>query len=176
VTWTRAAACWLVAVVLAVAYLAGEPSRAPEVGPAQAVAPTPVPAAERAYTLDATALRTVELRRGDESVLLERHDGGWAVKHPTDRTIPGGLVQAFVDQLVDGGEGERVAEESRNPAFGFAAPQLRVIATDAAGKPFTLVVGAATPTGTAAYGRIEEEGAVVLVGRNLLYYADLLLG
>ncbi len=174
-TWRRAAACWLLAALLAIAYVVDE-RRAPSGEERLPAAAPPAPAAERAYTIDASALSTVELQRGDASVVLERRDSGWAVKHPTSRSIPSGLVQAFVDQLVDGGEAERVADSADNPAFGFATPQLRVIATDAAGKPFTLVIGAPTPTGTAAYGRIEEEGSVVLVGRNLLYYADLLLG
>ena len=40
------------------------------------------------------------------------------------------------------------------------------------GMPIT--VGEQTPTGTAAYARREGGGPVLLVGLNLLYYADLL--
>jgi len=172
VSWSRALACWVLAGVLALAYLGSAPSAPPAVERA----PEPPPARERAYTLDPAALRTVELRRGEDEIVLERRDGGWAVAQPTDRTIPAGLVQAFVEQLVDGGAGERVGDDPHDPAFGFGEPQLRVTATGADGMRFTLVVGAMTPTGTAAYGRVGEQGAVVLVGRNLLYYADLLFG
>ncbi|MEW6268973.1 MAG: DUF4340 domain-containing protein [Thermodesulfobacteriota bacterium] len=174
-TWKGSFVCWLVAALLAAVYV-GTADEPPAARDLPGVAPrTPVPR-ERGYEIDPAALRSVEVRRGERAVLLERGDRAWKVVEPADRTIPGGLVQAFVDQLVDGGESERVADDAANPAYGFESPQLQVTATDSRGKRLTLVVGTRTPTGTAAYGRIEEDGIVVLVGLNLLYYADLLLG
>ena len=175
-TWTGSALCWLLAALLAAVYFgtAAAPPPANDLPGVMAVA-TPLPS-DRGYEIDAAALRSVEVRRGERAVMLERGDQAWKVVQPVDRTIPGGLVQAFVDQLVDSGESERVANDAANPDYGFDSPQLRVVATDSNGKRLTLVVGTRTPTGTAAYGRVEEDGVVVLVGLNLLYYADLLLG
>ncbi|HEY8515048.1 MAG TPA: DUF4340 domain-containing protein [Candidatus Binatia bacterium] len=174
-TWKGSFYCWLVAALLAVLYV-GTAHEPPAQHELPGVAPhTPEPS-ERGYEIDPASLRSVELRRGERTVVLERGERSWKVIEPADRTIPGGLVQAFVDQLVDSGDGERVAEDAANPAFGFDNPQLQVTATTSDGERLTLVVGARTPTGTAAYARIEEDGGVVLVGLNLLYYADLLLG
>ena len=173
-TWPRALLCWLVAALCAALYLVAAQRPTPVAAPG--MLPTPAPAAERGYELDAARLDRVELRRGDATVVLARDGDRWKVVAPTDRTIPGGLVQAFVDQLVDSGHGERIAEDAHNAAFGFASPELRIDASEAGGKRLSLVVGARTPAGTAAYALIEQQGLVVLVGLNLLYYGNLLLG
>lgn len=174
-TWKGSALCWLVAALLAAFYYATAEGPPPS-RELPGVTPIAAPPRERGYEIDAAALRSVEVRRGERAVVLERADRAWKVVEPADRAIPGGLVQAFVDQLVDGGASERVADDAGNPDYGFDSPQLLVMATDVSGKSLTLVVGSRTPTGTAAYGRVDEQGVVVLVGLNLLYYADLLLG
>ena len=173
-TWPRALLCWLAAALCAALYFAAGPRPAPT--PDRMALPTPAPAAERGYELDAAKLSRVEVRRGDARVVLERDGDRWRVAAPTDRSIPAGLVQAFVDQLVDSGHGERIADDGHNAAFGFATPELRIDAGDAGGKRLSLVVGARTPAGTAAYALVEQQGIVVLVGLNLLYYANLLFG
>lgn len=192
-TWSRALLCWLVAGVLLVvvrvteppppppvlAPAAGDPSSAPPApGPddAPSVAPEPAATPQRAYDLDAAKLTRIELRRGDRTVILEQSDGRWKVVVPTDRVIPPGLVQAFVEQLVDSGHGERIADAPSDPAFGFADPTARIDADSQGGGRLSLALGARTPAGTAVYALEERDGRVVSVGLNLLYYVDLLLG
>jgi len=181
VTWARALLCWLAAGLLALVYLGSAPAPAPAPMPKQVAAAAPAPAASPAeslpgYVLDPATLARVEVRRGETAVVLARAGDRWQVQVPTDRVIPGGLVQAFVDQLVDSGHGERIAEDPQDPAFGFTTPQVVIETTDQGGARLRLVVGAPTPTGAAAYALLEPDGRVVLLGRNLLYYADLLLG
>lgn len=173
-TWTRVLACWLLAAVLGVVFAVTGVERPPRGG--EVPAPSGSPEPRRAYDLARETLRRIEVRRGDLSVVLERGDAGWRAVEPATRTIPIGLVQAFVGQLVDGGGGERIDGDPRDPSYGLARPQLVIFADAASGADMTLAVGDRTPTGTAAYGLVEEEGAVVLVGLNLLYYADLLFG
>lgn len=183
-TWTRAALCWAVALLLGLAVLASGPqddASAPLDGDAaRAAAPAPAaapaePEPQPGYVLDATKLARVEVRRGAGTVILERAGDRWKVVEPTDRAIPYGLVQAFVEQLVDSGQGERIGDDAGDPAFGLEAPQLTIDASGG-GERLKLAIGARTPAGTAAYALVEEQGRVVLVGLNLLYYADLLLG
>jgi len=185
VTWARAALCWAVALLLGLVVLASAPKddvsgpssedATSVVAPAPTAAAQAAPEAQPGYVLDPAKLARVEVRRGDGTVILERAGERWKVAEPTDRTIPYGLVQAFVQQLVDSGQGERIGDDARDPAFGLEAPQL-TIAASGGDEQLTLAIGARTPTGTAAYALVEQQGRVVLVGLNLLYYADLLLG
>lgn len=194
-TWTRAALCWLAALLLGIVVLASRPaeeSGQPDLpagqdvgapapvagGVAGAPAPAAAPAPEPGYVIDSATLARVEVRRGDATVVLERGESGWKVAVPTDRVIPSGLVQAFVEQLVDSGRGERIGEigdGGGDAAFGLAKPALTIDASGG-GQQLRLAIGVRTPAGTAAYALVEEHGRVVLVGLNLLYYADLLLG
>ncbi|HZR83283.1 MAG TPA: DUF4340 domain-containing protein [Candidatus Binatia bacterium] len=120
-------------------------------------------------------VQLVELRRGEDVVAWERReDGGWRVTAPAGRAIPAGLLDAFNEQLLAVGIGERFEGDANDPAFGFQHPTLRITVVGEDGRRVMLVVGDRTPTGTSAYARREGGDAVVLVGLNLLYYADLL--
>lgn len=189
-TWSRALLCWLVAGVLLVVLRAtepvppaplitaasGEPAAADAPGSGATAAPAPEATPQRAYELDAAKLVRVEVRRGDRTVILEQADGRWKVVQPTDRVIPYGLVQAFVEQLVDSGHGERISDDAKDAAFGFATPNARIEAESQGGARLSLVLGTRTPAGTAVYALEEHDGRVVTVGLNLQYYVDLLLG
>jgi hypothetical protein len=194
-TWPRALLCWLIAAALSGVLRATEPTppspviddastaAADDAGasapaPAAPAAPVGAPAAtsQRAYELDATRLTRVEVRRGDRTVILAQRDGRWQVVQPTDRVIPPGLVQAVVEQLVDSGHGERIADDASDPAFGFGTPVARIDADSRDAPRLSLVLGARTPAGTAVYALDEQHGRVVSVGLNLLYYVDLLMG
>jgi hypothetical protein len=170
VSWARAALCWLAVAVLGLAYLAGPapPGEAPASGRARPPQPTPV-----VGDLP-SPLRSLEVRRGEEVVSWERANGGWRVTAPAGRAIPAGLLDAFNDQLEAIGFGERFEGDASDPAFGFDRPALRIAVVGDDGESVVLIVGARTPTGTAAYARREDGGPVLLVGLNLLYYADLL--
>lgn len=179
-TWSRALLCWLVAGALLVVLRVTERPPPPPVITAAAgeAASEAAPAAtpQHAYDLDAAKLVRVEVRRGDKTVVLEQSDGRWKVVAPTDRVIPPGLVLAFVEQLVDSGHGERIADAPNDPAFGFATPTAHIDARSQGGGSLSLALGARTPAGTAVYALEEHDGRVVTVGLNLLYYVDLLMG
>jgi hypothetical protein len=196
-TWSRALLCWLVAGILLVVVRATEPpppppvlddpstapadanaaaAAAPASGAATDASPQASATPQRGYELDAARLTRVEVRRGDKTVILAQSDGRWQVVQPTDRVIPPGLVQAFVEQLVDSGHGEHIADEAKDPAFGFATPSARIDIDSRDAPRLTLVIGARTPAGTAAYALEEQSGHVVSVGLNLVYYVDLLMG
>jgi hypothetical protein len=182
VTWARAAACWVLAAILLLVLRAtapspeADPATAPDVATAEPAASPDDDAAQKAYDVDLARLDRVEVRRDDRVVVLERTGEAWKVVTPTDRVIPPGLVQAFVQQLADSGHGERIGDDASDPAFGLAAPGTHIEAWSDDGSRLRLAVGARTPAGTSAYALVEPDHRVVLLGLNLLYYADLLLG
>lgn len=168
-SWARAAVYWLVAAVLALVYLG--PFRHE---PAPAL-PTPTPAGAVQVTEIPLPLRRIELRRGAAVVAWERRpEGGWRVVEPAGRAIPPGLLDAFAEQLAAVSLGEHFDGNAADPAFGLEKPGLRIGAFGEDGRSVVLAIGERSPTGTAAYARREEGGPVLLVGLNLLYYADLL--
>lgn len=172
-SWFRAAAYWLAACALAIAYLAGERAG----GDAPAPEPTPDASSAVPVTEIPAPLRRIALERGDRKVVWERQAaGGWQVIEPAGRSLPAGLLDAFAEQLAAVSLGEHFEGDASDPAFGLGDPSLRIAAEggEGEGDRLVLVVGARTPTGTAAYARREGQGPVLLVGLNLLYYADLL--
>jgi Domain of unknown function (DUF4340) len=172
--WTRAAAIWAVAGVLGAAY-ALDSTPPPETRPpGRMPATAAVPPGRIAYRVDPQTVRSVELHRGAEIVAWERSGpAGWRVIKPEGHGVPGGLLDAFVEQLAENGLGERIEGNPADDAFGLGQPSFVVVTEAANGQKLTLTVGSRTPTGTAAYARRDEDSSVLLVGRNLVYYADL---
>jgi hypothetical protein len=172
--WVRAAAIWVVAGALGAAY-ALDSTPPPESHPPGRLPATAVAAPGRiVYRVDPQTVRSVELRRGTEVVTWERSGpAGWRVTKPEGHAVPGGLLDAFVDQLAENGLGERIDGSSTDDVFGLGQPNFVVAVVAANGQKLTLTVGSKTPTGTAAYARRDEDSSVLLVGRNLVYYADL---
>lgn len=170
-SWKRAIAYWLFAGLLALAYLGDR-----VVTPDRTGTLPPLQRAEIAgLGIDRESLRSVELERGDALVAWERAAQGWRVVKPVGRSIPPGLLEAFVDQLVESAANERLGDDLSDVSqYGFGEPSFTVRVTAAEGKRLTLLVGERTPTRTSSYGRIEGSGVVFLVGANLTYYADLL--
>lgn len=173
-SWQRAALCWLLASVLATAYLAGAPGPSPE--PPAVAHPEPAGELTPGPALLGGPLRTVEVRRGEARVALERSgETGWRVTEPAGAPIPRGLLEAFAEQLATVGSGERIDGDPADPAFGLAEPTLRVAAVGEDGRRLALDIGGRTPTGTSAYARADGAGPILVVGRSLVYFGDLLL-
>ena len=169
--WTHVAAIWAAAAALGAIYFVEVPPP-PERGAGQPAAGTT--AGSVAYSVEPRAVRAVELRRGATIVRWERTgEGPWRVTIPVERNIQGGLLDAFIEQLAANGTGERIDGNPSDDSFGLAQPNFTVAVEAADGQRLSLVIGARTPTGTAAYARREGDPSVLLVGRNLVYYADL---
>ena len=169
-SWGRALAVWLVAGLLIAVCVADLQRVAP---PTPAAVPAVQPTGPAAVELPHPA-RAIEIRRGQEVVAWERAENGWHVTAPAGRAIPGGLLDAFAEQLASIGLGEHFDGAGGDQAFGLDSPKLRIAVVGEDGRRAALIVGERTPTGTSAYARREEGGAVLLVGLNLVYYSDLL--
>lgn len=170
-SWGRALGTWLVAALLIALYVVDLQRVTPPEPPA-------VPLAQASGTAQVELphpARAIEIRRGSEVVAWERNgEKGWRVTAPAGHAIPVGLLDAFTEQLAAIGLGEHFDGVGGEAAFGLDRPTLRIAVVGEDGRRAALLVGERTPTGTSAYARREEGGAVLLVGLNLLYYADLL--
>jgi hypothetical protein len=167
VSWRRVALLWVVCGLLAAEWALVE-RRRPEVVPEVAARPRFVP-------VDATALREVRLTRDGRTIVARRAGDVWSVVEPADASVPAGLLGAFTTALTSAEEIERVAGPGANThAFGLDARAVRVELLDGSGRPVIVVMGETNPTGTAVYARRGGSGDVVLIGRQVRYYEELI--
>ena len=161
---------WLVALALGGQYLLVDRSR-PVVHPAER------PARRRLLAeMSSSAVVGVRMERGGAAVALRRYGETWSVEQPPGGQIPGGLIQAFVESLAAVEEIERLpAPRGDDHAFGFDENALRVYVSDSDGRELALTVGGSNASGTAVYARVGNASHPVLIGRNLEYYARLIL-
>jgi hypothetical protein len=132
------------------------------------------PPRERFLTVRPDEVREVRLRRGDRTVVSRRADGRWTVVEPADAPIPPDLIAAFTEALTEAEAIDLVgATQSDARSYGLDEHAARIdIVTD--GGPVTVMLGGTNPTGTAVYARRGTAPEVVLIGRNVSYYEDLI--
>ena len=168
--WRQVAIFWLVAAALGAQYLLID-RRWPAVHPRER------PERRRLLAEFPTeAVVGLRLERGGAMVALRRYGDAWAVEQPPGGQVPEGLIDAFVESLAAVEEIERVPGHSPGEAaLGLGENALRVYVTDAGGRELAVTVGGTNPAGTAVYARVGDAGSPVLIGRNLEYYAQLIL-
>jgi hypothetical protein len=135
--------------------------------------PETLPARPHFVGVDASALREVRLSRGDVSVVSRRENAQWAVVEPRGATIPPDLIGAFASALAESEEIARL-DGTNDAAFGFGDGATRVELRSDGGEPVVLTIGGTNPPGTAVYARRQGASDVVLIGRNIRYYEDLI--
>jgi hypothetical protein len=170
VRWRQVCILWLVAAALAAQYAVVE-RRRPVAHPAER------PARRRVLPdLAREAVVAIRMERGVAAVALRRYGETWSVEQPTGGQVPAGLVDAFVESLASVEEIERVPVEPAHEAtFGLDESALRVYVTDVHGGEVELTIGGSNAAGTAVYARVGDADHAVLIGRNLSYYASLIL-
>ena len=138
-------------------------------------APPGRPRRQRFLAMRADDVREVRLARGGRTIVSRRVDGRWTVVEPAGTPIPADLVTAFTDALAAAEEIDMVAAGAGDAAeYGLDATAGRVELLMEHGPPVVVAIGAPNPTGTAVYARRGDAPAVVLIGRNVRYYEDLL--
>ncbi len=167
--WRQVVLAWMVCGGLAAEYWAFE-RRPPE------LRAEPEPARPRFITLRAAEVREVRLSRDGRTIVSRREGaGGWAVLDPPAVSIPPDLIGAFANALAEAEEIARVGAADADPAaFGLDAGATRVELRPERGEPVVVTIGGSNPTGTAVYARRQGATEVVLIGRNVRYYEDLI--
>jgi hypothetical protein len=174
VSWRAALLCWTVALVLAALYAWTEPPPSATGPRGMAAAPsTPAKPGLPAYALARDRIAAVEVRRGGRTIRWVPSGNGWRVEEPAGANVPRGVLDAFVDQLVDGAASERL-DGAPVADTGLDEPALAIRVAEVGGGSLTLAIGGRTPTATAVYGRVEETGTLFVAGLSFLTYADLL--
>lgn len=140
-------------------------------------APDPdAPRRERFVPYGADVMRELLLVHGGQRLVARREGAVWRVVDPSDAPIQPDLVAAFTVALASADEIQRVGDASRRlEEFGLDDRAVRVEVQAGGDGPLTLLLGDANPTGTGVYARRGDAGDVVLIGRQVRYYADLLL-
>jgi hypothetical protein len=134
-----------------------------------------VPERRRVLALDRERVNEITIEHGGRRVVARRDDDGWTVAEPAGAAVPSGLLDALATALVQAEEIERLEGDADLAAFGLDDRATRVEIRPAGGPPETLWLGGTNPTGTAVYARRLGTPGVLLVGRTLRYYEELVL-
>ena len=120
-------------------------------------------------------LREIRLVRGGRTIICRRDGAAWAIVEPAGAPVAPDLIAAFTNALAEATESAHVGGASADAhAFGLddGAAQVEMIADGA--EPIGITIGGTNPTGTAVYARRRGAPDVVLIGRNVRYYEDLI--
>jgi hypothetical protein len=165
--WRQVGLLYVVATVLGAEYVLVEHERSGT----QQTRPTRA----RFLDLSADVVREIRLHHGGRRVVTRRTEGRWAVTDPPDSPIPSDLVTAFVEALMGAEEIERVATgTAQASSFGLDDTAARVELLRGDGATLVVTLGTTNPTGTAVYARRGDKPEVILIGRNVRYYEDLI--
>jgi hypothetical protein len=125
--------------------------------------------------LDTHSLREVRVRRPGHQ-MVSRWDGdAWVVVEPKGGTVPSDLIAAFTNALAGAEEIAHIADHPDDARqYGLDENASRIEFVPVTGEPVVVVLGGTNPTGTAIYARRDAAPEVVLVGRNIRYYEDLI--
>jgi hypothetical protein len=118
-------------------------------------------------------VREVRLTRDGRTIISRREEGAWTVVEPAGTAIPSDLIGAFATALAQAEEIARLGHADAD-TFGLREGATRVELRAATGEPFVVTIGGANPTGTAVYAQRGDSADVVLIGRNVRYYEDLI--
>jgi len=167
--WRSVVLAWGVCLALGAEYATFERGPRSESVPAEAVRPRFLP-------IGAADVREVRLSRDGRTIVSRRQGTGpWAVVEPPAVTIPPDLIGAFATALAESEEIARFGSAGADrKAFGLDAGATRVEVRPEQGESVVVTIGDANPTGTAVYAQRQGAPDVVLIGRNVRYYEDLI--
>ena len=164
--WHQVIGLWVVAATLGGWYWLVEIHR---VEPAKSVEKPPF------VVIDPAGLREVRVRRQGHAMVSRWDGAAWVVVEPKGVTVPSDLIAAFANALASSQEIARIADRADDAAqYGLDERASRIEVVPANGEAVVVVLGGTNPTGTAVYARRDAAPEVVLVGRNIRYYEDLI--
>jgi hypothetical protein len=166
-SWRQVGFLYAILVVLAVLYARERP-------PATALDPVRPPR-PRFLQVAASDVSSIRLVRGARMVVLRRDGPGWVVAEPAGAELPTDLVNGFLQALLTTEEIDRIATTTSDLAsYGLADQADRVELVRAQGEPVVVSLGSPNPTGTALYARRAADGSIVLIGRQVRDYEEMI--
>jgi hypothetical protein len=125
--------------------------------------------------LDLQSVREVRVRRPGHELISRRDGDAWVVVKPEGGPVPSDLIDAFANALVTAEEIAHIADRPDDAKqYGLDERASRIEIVPQTGEAVVVVLGGTNPTGTAVYARRDAAPAVILVGRNIRYYEDLI--
>src|SRR5262245_33423500 len=168
--WRQVVLLYVVLALLAMVYLRERPV-------AREADDTSRPPRARFLQVAAADVTGIRLVRGTRVVSVHRDGRDWTVVEPAGADLPGDLVSGFLQALLTTEEIDRIVATTGDlRSFGLDDDADRVELTLAEGAPLVVTLGGTNPTGTALYARRAEEGGIILIGRQVRDYQDLIYG
>lgn len=165
--WRQVGGLYAVLGVLAALYALQRPP-VQEADPSRPVRPRFLQVA----AADVTGFTVV---RGARRVRVRREGDEWVVVEPAGAVVPRDLITGFLQALLTAEEIDRIVTTTRDlGGFGLDEHGDRIELSLLRGEPVVVTLGLPNPTGTALYARRESDGTVVLIGRRVRDYEDML--
>src|SRR5262245_26153616 len=168
--WRQVGILYLVLAVLAALYARERPTPPEEVDRSH-------PPRARFLQVTADDVTAMRLARGTRIVSVRREGKGWRVVEPPGAELPNDLVSGFLQALLTTEEIDHIATTTRDLAsFGLTDDADRVELSVAQGRNAAVARGGTSPTVTAIYARRDADGGIVLIGRQVRDYQDMIYG
>jgi hypothetical protein len=165
-TWRQVIVLYAVCAVLGAEYWLVE---------RRAMPPAPTQAArQRFLDVDPGDVRELRLMRSGRTVVSARRGDHWEVIEPAESNVPSDLIAAFANALTGAEEIDVMGTPGDPHAYGFDDEAGRIVVLPERGAPLEVTLGGMNATGTAVYARRGGAPAIVLIGRNVRYYEDLI--
>jgi len=165
--WRQVGLIYLVFAILAVLYVRERPPEPQREGGR--------PPRARFLQVAAADVSAIRIVRGGRAVSMRREGPDWVVVEPTGMRLPNDLVTGFLQALLTTEEIDHVATTTRElGSFGLDDQADRVELAPASGNAVVVTLGSTNPTGTALYARRGPDGGVVLIGRQVRDYEDMI--
>jgi uncharacterized protein DUF4340 len=129
----------------------------------------------RLLSPEVAAADELRMARRDRHLVARRVEGRWTVHEPPGADVPADLLTALVEALAGADVIQRVGDVGgEGTAFGLDEQAVTIELVAREQKPVALRLGAINPGGTAVYAQRVGSRDVVLIGRNVRYYEDLI--
>jgi uncharacterized protein DUF4340 len=123
----------------------------------------------RVFTADTKDVTAVELRRGAETVRLQREGENWQLLEPVKARGSRAAVDELLANVTTAKIDREIDPSPKSLAdFGLDKPAADVTLTLKDGKALGLQLGAKNPTGVWVYARERDKPAVFVLGENVL--------
>jgi hypothetical protein len=167
--WRQVGLLYVVLAVLVVLYARDRPA-APEGDRSR-------PPRARFLQVTAADVTAVRLARGTRVVHVRRDGDRWVVVEPAGAELPSDLVNSFLQALLTTEEIDHITTTTGDlGSFGLGDDADRVELTLTRGEPVVVALGGTNPTGTALYARRAAGAGIVLIGRQVRDYQDMIYG
>src|SRR5215472_409531 len=128
--------------------------------------PSPTEPAPNILTLNEGDINRIELKRkeGEQIVLARDSSGKWSITAPQAMAADDSVVSGMVSTLSSFSSDRLVEEKAASlDKYGLTAPRLTVTVTDKNNVAHRVLIGDDTPTGNAAYARLDGDPRVFTI-------------